>query len=366
MAKLRPIRWGEKMTKFKWLNDAWYVAMYSDALKAGDIVPRVMLNQGIALYRKADGVVVALEDRCPHRNAPLSLGKVCGDDRIACAYHGLEFDETGKCVFNPHGEGRIPAAARVRAYPVEEKYGMIWVWMGDLGNIAPTPVIDFLEPGTGYVHSKPNVIKMNTPWELIIDNLVDLSHVSFLHDGVLGSRDMIGAKNELVQTGNTIVVSRIMPNVSPPEYADLLYHGDQKPVDKWHTVTWMPPTIILLDIGLTDRGAERSQGTGVYAAHLITPETEESSYYHFLAVRWNLVQRSPEEHERIEKRLAEARVHAFANQDDPMMRAQYEVMKRYGGELKPVMLDIDVGVARWRRIIEKLATAQQNDAAAMA
>ena len=84
------------------------------------------------------------------------------------------------------------------------------------------------------------------------------------------------------------------------------------------------------------------------------------------AVRWNLVQRSPEEHERIEKRLAEARVHAFANQDDPMMRAQYEVMKRYGGELKPVMLDIDVGVARWRRIIEKLATAQQNDAAAMA
>jgi phenylpropionate dioxygenase-like ring-hydroxylating dioxygenase large terminal subunit len=346
------------MNDLAWLMNAWYVAMLSADLEAGKIYKRTILNEGMVIYRTDHGHLVALEDKCPHRYAPLSMGKLCGDNRIACAYHGLQFDATGACVYNPHGNGRIPPAAKVKSYLVEEKYGMIWVWMGDADNVTETPTIDFLEPGTGYKLNKPAYLHMATPWQLIIDNLVDLSHVSFLHDGLLGGADMIGTRNQLVQSGNTITVSRTMPNVRPPEYSDLIFHADGRPVDKQHVVKWIAPSIILLDINVTSPGASRDEGTGVYAAHLITPETEATSFYHFAAARWGLIERSPQEEEEIEARLAAARRKAFAEQDEPMMRAQYEVIKRYGGEFKPAMLDIDVGVVRWRRILADLVAKE--------
>lgn len=352
------------MTEAGWLQNAWYVAACSRDLAQGGVLGRIIMNHGLAIYRTAEGKVVALEDRCPHRYAPLSLGHVCKDGRIACPYHGLEFDADGACTHNPHGDGRIPRAAVVRSYPVDEKYGFIWVWMGVREQAGPLPAIDFLEPGTGYRLNQPDYLHMETPWNLIIDNLVDLSHVSFLHEDLLGTRDMIGPKNELVQNGNSITVSRFMPSVAPPEYSDLIYLADGQLVDKNHIVTWMPPTVILLDINVTSPGRPRDEGTGVYAAHLITPETATTSHYHFAAARWGLIERPPEEDERIEKRLAEARRKAFAEQDDPMMRAQFEVIKRHGGVFRPIMLDIDVGVVRWRRILDQMVIEETRAAPA--
>jgi vanillate O-demethylase monooxygenase subunit len=287
------------------------------------------------------------------------MGRVCNNNHIACAYHGLEFDPSGACVRNPHGDGRIPRAAVVRSFPAEEKYGFVWVWMGDADAKTPVPTIDFLEPEAGYRLNQPAYLHMNVPWKLIIDNLVDLSHVSFLHDGLLGNAEMIDAKNELEQNGNSITVSRFMPNVSPPEYSDLIYMADGGKVDKNHIVTWNAPSIILLDINVTQPGAKTAEGTGVYAAHLITPETDTTSHYHFAAGRWGLIERPPEEEEVIEKRLAEARKTAFATQDDPMMQAQFAVINRNGGRFNPVMLDIDVGVVRWRRIFDQMVEKEQ-------
>ncbi|HEX4043799.1 MAG TPA: Rieske 2Fe-2S domain-containing protein, partial [Xanthobacteraceae bacterium] len=112
------------------LRNAWYVAAWADELDGGRLLPRTIMNEPIVLFRKATGEVAAIEDRCAHRFAPLSMGKIVGGDRIQCPYHGLEFDGTGACVRNPHGTKNIPSRAKVRSYPAVEKHQAVWLWMG--------------------------------------------------------------------------------------------------------------------------------------------------------------------------------------------------------------------------------------------
>ena len=97
----------KKMVSGTYLRNAWYVAAWSDDLLDGQLLPRTIMKEPIVLYRKSDGKVVALEDRCPHRFAPLHMGKIVNGDCVQCPYHGLEFDASGACVLNPHGAKNI-------------------------------------------------------------------------------------------------------------------------------------------------------------------------------------------------------------------------------------------------------------------
>jgi vanillate O-demethylase monooxygenase subunit len=341
-----------------WPRNAWYAAMYGHDLPAGQLVARTILGEGIALFRDAAGQACALEDACPHRNAPLSAGRVLDGGRVMCGYHGLEFDTAGTCVRNPHGSGRIPAAAAVRSYPVCEQFGVIWVWMGDRP-ADPTTLFDLgaFAPDSGYVVGKPDWLLMEAPCDLIVDNLLDLSHVSFLHDGVLGNAETIAAQTTLKQDGQAITVERFMAGVAPPEYFNLLYRGDDRPVDMWHSIRWEPPASLFLDVGCTAAGASRDAGTGVFAAHLLTPRTATTTMYHFLGARYNPLPRDEADNARIQARLAELRRLAFAGQDEPMIRAQHAVISARGGKMQTVALEIDAGVIRWRRIMDGLLAA---------
>jgi phenylpropionate dioxygenase-like ring-hydroxylating dioxygenase large terminal subunit len=100
------------------LRNSWYVAARS-AEVARKPLARILLNEPVALYRKEDGTPVALEDRCCHRQLPLSMGRLEGDE-LRCGYHGLKFDASGTCVEIP-GQTAIPPQARVRAYPLLER-----------------------------------------------------------------------------------------------------------------------------------------------------------------------------------------------------------------------------------------------------
>jgi len=111
----------KKMVSGSYLHNAWYVAAWSDDLAEGLLLARTILKEPVVLYRKADGHVAALQDRCPHRFAPLSMGKIVHGDALQCPYHGLEFNAAGACVLNPHGTKNIPPRARVRSYPVTEE-----------------------------------------------------------------------------------------------------------------------------------------------------------------------------------------------------------------------------------------------------
>jgi vanillate O-demethylase monooxygenase subunit len=163
------------------LRNSWYVAAWSDGVGDGQLIARTIMNEPVVLFRQDNGEVAAIEDRCAHRFAPLHMGKIVGGDRIQCPYHGLEFDGRGVCVRNPHGAKNIPSRARVKSYPVVEKHRAVWVWMGpapaDAGKIPDFSVLDNV-PELHTTKRDSIVIKAN--YQLIIDNLLDLSHTSYL------------------------------------------------------------------------------------------------------------------------------------------------------------------------------------------
>ncbi len=163
------------------VRNAWYAAGWSHELKGTALLPRKILNEPVVLFRGPGGAAVALVDRCPHRFVPLHKGTL-KDGVLECGYHGLCFDATGSCVFNPHGDHVIPKAARVKNYRLAERDGIIWMWMGDPaladeGKIRPFPQFGGNSRFScvyGYLHVEAN-------YQLISDNLLDLTHGQYLH-----------------------------------------------------------------------------------------------------------------------------------------------------------------------------------------
>ena len=145
------------------------------------------MKEPVVLYRKADGNVAAILDRCSHRFAPLHMGKIVHGDRIQCPYHGLEFDASGACVLNPHGAKNIPSRAAVRGFPVLEKHKAIWIWMGEKPpDVSKVPDFGVLDNVPELYTTKRDKMTIRANYELIIDNLLDLNGTGYLHDGILG------------------------------------------------------------------------------------------------------------------------------------------------------------------------------------
>lgn len=349
----------EKPVVAQWLTNSWYCAMFGDALPVGAVDARMLLDQAIVLWRGQDGEVHAIEDRCPHRYAPLSLGRQIGKDRIRCGYHGLEFDGAGRCAYNPHGKGRIPASAGLRSYPVREYGGIVWLWMGQGEPDATSiPDLSIFMDGSPYQVGKKGWLTLDVPFELVVDNLLDLSHAALLHDGVLGNEQSIFGETSFREENEAVLAERFMPNINPPEYFDLIFKADGRPIDMWHDIRWSAPASLLLDVGSTTQGAGKQAGTSVVAMHLITPVAANQCMYHFLSARRNPPERPAEEDERIQARLAELRVMAFSKQDGPMIAAQQRVIERVG-HFRPMLLpSIDKGVALWRRRHEAMLKAE--------
>ena len=125
-----------------YLRNVWYVAAWDHEVPADRPLARTILGERLVFFRDADGRPQALFDRCPHRFAPLSMGKVV-DGCIQCPYHGLQFGGDGACTRNPHGSGLIPKAAQVRSYPVVERWSVLWIWIGDAAQADPELIPNF-------------------------------------------------------------------------------------------------------------------------------------------------------------------------------------------------------------------------------
>jgi vanillate O-demethylase monooxygenase subunit len=174
----------------------------------------------VVLYRPAAGRVAALEDRCRHRQAPLSLGRLVGDE-VECGYHGLRFDGTGRCTLVP-GQVKVPRVAGpagrpeapgVRSYPVVERHGFIWIWMDDGSPADPAAIPDYhwhTEPGWEVDHFYVNP---RSSYTLAIDNLLDLSHATFLHRGNVGSQALVDNRPETVVSPDQVEVRRRLRDV---------------------------------------------------------------------------------------------------------------------------------------------------------
>ena len=342
----------------RFLRNIWYPILWSTDLAADALVGRVALDEPIVFFRRDDGTPAAIADICAHRFAPLHLGKRCAGDRIRCGYHGLEFDASGACVRNPHGDGRIPAGSSIRAYPLVERHQIIWLWMGkrtpDPALIPDFGIFDNPAPGT---LTKFDGITMAANYELIVDNLMDLSHTAFLHDGLLGNDAMTRGDIDVRVDGNTVYVARFNRDVPAVQVYDLLFRQDGKPFDFWDTMRWDAPGCFLLDTGVHAPGATKAEGTGIYAVHLLTPETATSTNYLFSAVRQNVQNGQPPTPE-IAAKIGELRRHIFQSQDTLMIEAQQQVLAQFPALTKQAALfSIDAGPARYKRVLRALLDA---------
>ncbi|MDB5841351.1 MAG: vanillate demethylase [Herminiimonas sp.] len=334
------------------LTNAWYVAMWAKDLPPATLVPRKIINEALVFLRKEDGSIVALADRCPHRFAPLSRGKVKDGDQIQCPYHGLVFDSGGACVHNPHGSQAIPPAAKVRSYPAVEKHRCVWVWMGTR-TPDPSLIPDFslLDTAPEAHMTKPDHITIGAHYQLVSDNLLDLSHAIYLHEGILG--DSPTAEIKVEQQGDTVTVSRSAKSVPLVGIQRLYWPHPSTIVDRVNSIRWDAPCYLLLKATVCLPGQDPADGSGYWGVHLLTPETESTTAYHFTAVRFN-VQTLESENEAINEKIGERRRFAFEQQDGPLIAAQQRTIDEATEVLNPVLLSIDVGPVRCKRILERM------------
>ena len=334
------------------LRNMWYAAAQSDEIKEG-LFHRTIIGDSILMYRKSDGTPVAIGNICPHRFAPLHLGRRVGDT-VECGYHGLVFDGTGKCVGNPHGNGAIPAAARVNAYPIVDRHRLLWIWMGEKEpDLAMLPDCSFIDT-TDKSISTMDYMKINCNYKLVVDNILDLSHTDYLHRDSFGGNANNKASVEIKKIGESITVNRYFAsgNLFPTFQAFTEYRG---PVDCWQTVRWDPLTVTRVEVGATPAGRPHEEGFMYTPWHILTPETEASTHMFLGKARnFNLV--DPVMDERM---LQDMRVPIY-NEDKPMLEELQKIIgNREFTEMKPVLLASDSAAVQGRRAIDKLVAAEQ-------
>lgn len=329
-----------------YVRNSWYCAAWSGELAEAP-VGRRMLGEPVMVYRAENGEPVALEGRCPHRFAPLHLGKL-ENDTVACPYHGLVFDRSGACVHNPHGD--VPTGAKLTTYPAVERNGVVWVWMGDPGKADPDLIVDsgfVVDPGYATVLGYLNVA---AHYQMVIDNLLDLTHPAIVHQGGLSSEEYMGENmhHRFRQDGTEIHSEYSFYNVNPsPGLAPLW--GDRK-TDVRAFMTLYAPTNLLLDFRMNEVDGPVEEGVFLPTLHLLVPENEERTHY-FYAMGRN-VELGNEELSAITAKMAR---HAFEEEDEPMIRACQEMMGTTDlFSLKPVVLKTDVAAVRARILIDKL------------
>jgi phenylpropionate dioxygenase-like ring-hydroxylating dioxygenase large terminal subunit len=335
----------------RWLLDCWQVAAFSHELTQQPMA-RCINDIALVFFRTETGEVGALEDRCPHRFAPLSLGKVVGD-RLQCGYHGIQFDAAGVCGAIP-GQNSIPPDARARSFPLIEQYGLVWIWMGapELAVHTAVPDIFWLASDewkccTGYTYVRAD-------YRLLNDNLLDLTHETFVHHEIIGNRAVADspAETKLVED-ERVEVSRYMADCEPPP----LYVTANKlagHIDRWHTTIYRPPGYLLIENGAKPSGSENpAEVTERRIINLITPETGTTSHY-FWAIARNYLLDDAELTEHLQERI-----YATFNQDVVVLEGQQRSIDALGSAEFRLNIRVDAGPIQGRRLLERRIVAQR-------
>jgi phenylpropionate dioxygenase-like ring-hydroxylating dioxygenase large terminal subunit len=346
----------------KYLRNCWYAFGWVNELGAG-VLARTVLGQKIVAFRQADGTPVALQDRCPHRFAPLSRGEA-KNGALHCAYHGLAFAGDGACVHYPFGD--VPANARVRAFPLAERDGMIWIWPGEaaLADASKIPDFSFHQPKsdddwviTGYTH-------MKTEYQVETDNLLDLSHIETIHRGTFGGRGYVNTgKLELRDLGEEIHANWWMPGI--PLYDRVTGAPNGMKADHFLDMRWNAPCAMRLQISFMPEGhfagremTLREDLPGHFQAHILTPETETTTHYFWSA------NKATDMNAGVPKEGARAlMLQAFEKEDKVLLEAVQANMEGEFWSCRPMILPADAGGIRARRRLAKMITDEKQNAA---
>ena len=309
------------------VRNAWYVAAWPNEI-ASQPFTRTLLDEPIVLWRTAGGRLTALEDRCPHRGLPLSRGDVSGE-ALQCGYHGIQFAVDGRCVRVP-GQDHTPDAMRVRAYPIVEKDGLVWIWMGRPQAADPKLIPNFpFHEGAGRWPHKTRTQSIRCDYRLVIDNLLDLTHLAYVHTSTIGGDPDAHTRAEfnLEPTLRGVKFIRWLLNSNPPP----LYQKQAQfkgRVDRWMEFEYVAPASVLqftgaidADTGAYDRG-KREGGFALRIFHNVTPETADSCHYF-----WSTCHGHRQEDPAITEALF-AGVSAAFKEDESVLEAQHASLKR--------------------------------------
>lgn len=337
--------------------NAWYAVAWDVELKQ-ELLARTVCNKKLVLYRKKDGTPVVLEDACWHRLLPLSKGSL-RHDTVVCGYHGLEYNSDGRCSYMPSQETINPSAC-VRSYPAVQKYRFVWVWMGDpaLADESKIPDMHWNDDPEWAGDGKMIEVKCN--YRLVVDNLMDLTHETFVHAGSIGDRNVAEAPFDVHYDEHTATVTRWMKGIDPPPFWEsqlnkkIKYDGL---VDRWQVIKFQAPCTVNIDVGvaIADTGApegDRSQGVNGYVLNTMTPSTDQTCYYFWAFARnYNLHDQS----NTIELREGVSRIFA---QDEEILEAQQEAINANPNR-EFYNLNIDAGAMWARRITDKLVEKEK-------
>jgi phenylpropionate dioxygenase-like ring-hydroxylating dioxygenase large terminal subunit len=335
------------------IKNAWYMAGWS-AEVVDQLMPRRLFDRQIVLFRKSDGGVAALADRCPHRFAPLSLGEK-KDDAVQCPYHGLIFDGSGTCIHNPFSD-KIPAAAKVECWAVVERDGIIWLWGGDPASADPSLIPDFSAVSDG---PASRVVRgytlLETPYEFGTDNLMDLSHIEFVHKGTFAGAGVIFAgTHEVHEEGDTLQSNWWMPNIPAPSHTQGIYPPDMM-CDHWLDMRWNAPASMYLQVGAIPTGTPREEGVISHQYHILTPASETTTHYF-----WGVARGHDLDSAETDAFLLHLFGQAFDEEDKPIIKAAYDNLEGQDfWDAKPLSLGIDAGGTRARRKIQAMLKAER-------
>ena len=240
-----------------------------------------------------------------------------------------------------------------------EKHKAIWVWMGDKApDHSKIPDFSVMDNVPELHATKLDKIMVKANVELIIDNLLDLSHTSFLHAGILGNADTVESDIGVEQEGDDIVVSRYARAGEPPGMNKLMWPDVPAKVDKFTRIRWMAPSTLRLVTGVCRPGETPEQGSGYHAVHILTPETDQTTHYFFTAVRFGIFSKGDELNRQIQEKVAATRRFAFEDQDAPVIEAQQRIIDASQTSVDPLILAIDVGPVRYKQVLKKLIAAE--------
>jgi len=330
-------------------RNSWYAAAWGDEV-GRHMLSRSFFGEKTLLYRKEDGTVAMLLDRCPHKGAPLSLGELKGDI-VACPYHGLEFDCAGKCIRIP-SQSAIPPTAKVRAFPCTERYGLVWFWPGDPEAADVTKIFDISHYG------KPEWDVLHGPYthfpasiENILDNLVDPAHTTFVHKKTIGGADASDVPLTVEQKDDAIVVGRWIEQSEPVPVMQK-YGQFSGLIDRWQYYSVFLPNISLVDMGAIDTGKARDEAarnaqyrTLSYA--ILTPESSDTTHYFWFVLRCFALGDA-----QVSQDMRQAYIDTF-NEDRVLLGAIQRNCDDMLGT--PLRLAIDNASIRLRRALERIA-----------
>ena len=340
------------------LRNCWYVAAQIDELTTGPL-GRTILSEDIVLYQTHQGGFAALENACAHRRIPLSLGKVTKHG-LQCGYHGMAYDTDGKCVLVP-SQDKIPSTACVKSYPVAEKYGYLWIWMGNPAEADPALLPDIADKtfADGWRHVY-GYHRIDAYYELLTDNLLDLTHVKFVHESTLGHDGADTAEQKINIDNQQVRSTMFMADQVPAPMFQFLSNTKDKPMDFWTDMLWEAPAYMYLETGVGEVSAPREEGVTLCSTHMLTPETETTTHYFWQVARNKLL-----DMDGLDDDIYNNVKFAF-DEDKAILEAQQQILGPIDIRQSKRMTSLqqDTGASRCRMIIENASLEEKKKATA--